>query len=109
MIKPIDSRASKLLKDNPMMCLRSARTGIVISVSYSIKGLKWLSDKNGRSIFYENGVIRNGRVESTDGGPLRQSTAVVVTRFFPKNHESGVLQAAEYAAVNKAFKMLYRI
>lgn len=105
----IDYKAVKFLKKNPVMVLRSAHSHIALNVSYSIKGLKWSCDRHGRSLYFSNGVIREGRIDSTDGLPLTPRKDVYVQKFIPMDHESVVIQAAEFAAVKKAYKLLYGI
>jgi hypothetical protein len=105
----IDYKAIQFFRKNPLVVLRSSYSDIALNVSYSFKGLKWSCDRNGRSLYFKNGIIRNGEIQSTDGGALIPRKDVYVQRFIPINHDSIILQAAEFAAVKRGYKLLYSI
>ena len=107
----IDQRAKDFLsqKDNKLYVLRSTYTGMAINVSYSMKGLKYTVDKRGHSIFYSNGILRDGKIVPKEGMSLIPSNSVFVERFIPIEHESMTLQAAELNTVRKAYKLLYPV
>lgn len=108
-MKNIDSRAITFLTKNPVMVLRSARTGIALHVSYSAAGVKWACNAAGLSLYYKNGRVENGKIVSTDGSPLIASDRVFVERFIPRDHNSMDAQTAEFKAIHRAFKLLYPV
>lgn len=97
-MREIDEKAIKFIAKNNIVVLRSAITGVALNVSYTEFGVSWTTDKNGLSLYYKR----------DESGTLNEkSDRVVVEKFVPRNHNSPALQAAEFLAIKKAYKLLY--
>lgn len=95
------------------LCVLRKRNGMAIDVSYSEDGLKLSCAKNGKLYYYQNAFLKGVTPYSKHPKGLEKDPNVYVELFVPKSYENSgrgteKLQAAEYAAVHKAYKLSYQ-
>ena len=88
--------------ENRLKVLRRKKDHTALNISFTIEGLKWTTNKVGRSLYYKNAFLSKGRFV----GDLTPSNDVYVEDYFPQNRGDNRLQSAEMVWVNKAIALL---
>lgn len=117
------------IKDQNFMVLRDSRSRKALGVSYSEDGLRWISNKYGRLLYFNKAYVEHRKVGDIYfpyfSGDLRKSRNVYSERFIPTDHfvldrngnpklgrdGNPIIninnQIAEFLWINKASKMAY--
>ena len=109
-----------------MWVLRDSKTGMALNVSFTIEGLYWTANENGKLLMFENAtllrivdvekslkrdqtVVDHVTIGSRDGTSLRKSNKVYVEKFVPTDQSTRRAQVAECVYVDKAYRLLTRL
>lgn len=66
------------------LCVLRNEKGVALNVSYTEEGLKWTCNKYGRSLYYRDAYVVNGKIVGKD---LRPSKSIRVEKFVPTNFD----------------------
>lgn len=101
-IKFIEPWVISFFKTQSLVVLRRKKDNFPLNVSYTEDGLKWTANKIGRCLYFKDGFIRGGKIDSS----MELSDEVYVSHFVPINHRSESAQSAECLWTKKALGLL---
>jgi hypothetical protein len=104
----INAALAQYLTNKQFVVLRRKKDGMPLNVSYTEDGLKWTSNKLGRSLYYKKAKIQFGKiVHYGEEHDTSISPDVYVELFVPKEHKRTDMQTAELRWVDKALRLCY--
>ena len=102
----INKSLSTFIRDKHYWVLRRKKDKCPLNVSYTVEGLMWTTNKLGKSLFFKDAIVSNGRIVPKKGY-YEEADDVFYEKFDPLEHATYSIQTAELRWLDKAMRMSY--